>query len=78
MSDNKGIVSVASKHIEAGIKKYSGKPDAQLNILIHNAGFNYTSYIFNDGRILLVMPGNVGAFLYADHEALYMALDLGT
>jgi hypothetical protein len=78
MSDNKGIVSVASKHIETGIKKYSGEPDAQLNTLIHNAGFNYTSYIFNDGRILLVLPDNVAAFLYADQEALFKALDLGT
>jgi hypothetical protein len=77
MSDKKGIVSVAAKHIEAGIKKYQGEPDAGLNTLIHNAGFNYTSYVFNDGRILLVLPDKVGAFLYADKDILFEALDLG-
>jgi hypothetical protein len=77
MSDKKGIVSVAAKHIEAGIKKYKGEPDAGLNTLIHNAGFNYTSYVLCDGRILLVLPDNVGAFLYADQETVFKALDLG-
>ena len=76
MSDKKGIVSVAAKHIEAGIKKYKGEPDAGLNTLIHNAGFNYTSYVLNDGRILLVLPDNIGAFLYADQNVLFAALDL--
>jgi hypothetical protein len=77
MSGNKGIVSVASKHIESGIKKYRGEPDAHLNAVIQNAGFNYTSYVFNDGRILLVLPDNIGAFLYADQDTLFEALDLG-
>ena len=77
MSDKKGIVSVAAKHIEAGIKKYKGEPNAGLNTLIHNAGFNYMSYVLCDGRILLVLPDNVGAFLYADKDVLFKALDLG-
>lgn len=77
MNDKKGIVSVAAKHIEAGIKKYKGEPDAGLNKLIHSAGFNYTSYVLCDGRILLVLPDNVGAFLYADKDVLFEALDLG-
>jgi len=76
MRDKKGIVSVASKYIEAGIKKYNGEPDPHLNAVIRNAGLNYTSFVFNDGRILLVMPDNVGAFLYADHDVLFEALDL--
>lgn len=77
MGDKKEIVSVASKHIESGIKKYKGESDAHLNALLRNAGLNYTSYVFNDGRILLVMPNNLGAFLYADEEALFAAIDLG-
>jgi hypothetical protein len=76
MNDKKGIVSVAAKHIEAGIVKYKGEPDIRLNSLISSAGFNYTSYVFNDGRILLVLPDNVGAFLYADQETVFKALDL--
>jgi hypothetical protein len=78
MSDKKGIVSVAAKHIETGIKKYKGEPDARLNALISSAGFSYTSYVFNDGRILLVLPDNIGAFLYADKETVFKALDLQT
>lgn len=77
MRDKKGIVSVAAKHIEAGIKKYKGEPDIKLNILMQNAGFSYTSYVLCDGRILLVMPSNIGAFLYADRNVLFEALDLG-
>ena len=77
MNDKKGIVSVASKHIETGIKKYKGEPDAHLNAVIQNAGFSFTSYVFNDGRILLVLPNNIGAFLYADRDTLFDALDLG-
>ena len=77
MNDKKGIVTVAAKHIEAGIAKYKGEPDTRLNSLIKSAGFNYTSYVFNDGRILLVLPDNVGAFLYADKETVFKTLDLG-
>lgn len=76
MSNKKGIVSVAAKHIEAGIKKYKGEPNTGLNTLIHSAGFNYTSYVLCDGRILLVLPDNVGAFLYVDQETLFAALNL--
>jgi hypothetical protein len=76
MGDKKGIVSVAANHIQAGIKKYKGEPDAHLNAVIRNAGLSYTSFVFNDGRILLVMPDNLGAFLYADQDVLFEALDL--
>jgi hypothetical protein len=78
MNDKKEIVSVAHKHIGAGIKKYKGVPDTQLNMLITKAGFNYTSYVFDDGRILLVLPNNIGAFLYEDKETVFKALDLNT
>lgn len=38
MSDKKRIVSVAAKHIEAGITKYKGVHDTGLNSLIKSAG----------------------------------------
>lgn len=74
--DKKGIILVSSQHIEAGIKKYQGRMDAGLLALIRNAGLNYTPYIFNDGRILLVLPQNSSAFLYSNREMLFDALDL--
>jgi hypothetical protein len=76
MSDKKEIVSVAVEHIDAGIKKYKGIPDVRLDGLIKSAGLNYTSYVFSDGRILLVMPNKIGAFLYADENILFQTLDL--
>ena len=76
MSNKKGVVSIASNHIEAGIKKYKGESNARLNALIKNAGLNYVSYVFNDGRILLVLPDNTGALLYADNDTLFEILDL--
>jgi hypothetical protein len=69
---------LAAKHIETGIKKYKGEPDARLNTLISSACFNYTSYVFNDGKILLVLSDNVGAFLHAGKETVFEALDLQT
>ena len=76
MNEKKGIVPIAAKHIEAGIKKYNGASDQKLNALIQTAGFNYSSYVFTDGRILLVLPGNIGGILYDDLDTLYKALDL--
>ena len=76
MKENKNVISIASTHIEAGIKKYEGKPDNQLNNIIKNAGLNYTSYVFNDGRVLLVLPDKVGAFLYKNQDTLFKSLNL--
>ena len=76
MKLKKNIISIASEHIERGIKKYDGKIDAQLEKLIQAAGLTYTPYLFNDGRILLVLPNSGGAFLYASKEVLYNALSL--
>jgi hypothetical protein len=67
---NKGIISVAESHIEKGIAKYHGVIDAQLTSPIKSAGSQYTPYLFKDGRILLVLPGGLGGFLYDDREAV--------
>jgi hypothetical protein len=73
----KKIVTVASNHIEAGIKKYGGQVDAHLASLIKSAGLTYTPYLFTDGRILLVLPNNISAILYPDNETFFEQLDLG-
>lgn len=70
------IISVEAQFIEPGIKKYNGKIDAHLVSLIKGARLSYTPYVFNDGRVLLVLPNNTAAFLYADKEALLEALSL--
>ena len=76
MKDKKGVVSISPDHIEKGIAKYGGTVDAHLTSLIKSAGLQYKPYLFNDGRILLVLPNNLGAFLYADKDVLFDALSL--
>lgn len=73
---NEGVKSVAAKHIEAGIQKYGGVIDDHLASIIKAAGFQFTPYRFLDGRILLVMPNNLGGFLYRDKNTLYDTLVL--
>ena len=74
-SENK-IIAVNSEHIEKGIEKYGGVVDEHLQKLIGQAGLQYTPYRFKDGRVLLVLPGNISAFLYPDVGSLYDHLDL--
>lgn len=76
MKNKKGVISVASNHIEAGILKYKGEVHLHLQAVIKSAGFDYTPYAFNDGRILLVLPNNTAAFLYDSEDVLTEALSL--
>ena len=76
MKNEKGVVSVAPEHIEKGITKYGGKVDPSLAAIIKSAGLEYTPYQFIDGRILLVLPDNLAAFLYEDKETLFRVLSL--
>ena len=75
---NKDVVTIDPIHIEAGIKKYEGKVDAHLESLIQSAGLQYKPYVFKDGRVLLVLPNNVAAILYASEEVLFKTLSLGS
>lgn len=72
----KDVIKVSADHLEAGIKKYKGELDAHLANIIKCAGLQYTPYTFNDGRILLVLPNNLGGFLYRDEDTLYKILNL--
>ena len=76
MSNQSNIVTVLPKHIEKGIERYGGIQDKHLNQLIKNANLEYTAYIFDDSRILLVLPDRTCAFLYPNIETLYNNLDL--
>ena len=73
---NKEVKKVAPEHIQAGIDKYGGVIDFHLKNIISAAGLNYTPYTFKDGRILLVLPDNLAAFLYKDEQTVYQTLSL--
>jgi hypothetical protein len=73
---SKDVITIDPAHIEAGIKKYEGVVDPHLKTLIQSAGLKYTPYKFKDGRILLVLPNNVAAVLYASQDMLYRILSL--
>lgn len=72
----KEVVIVQSKHIALGIEKYQGEIDEHLQALVKNAGYDYKTYVFNDGRVLLVLPHEISALLYASKELLYTKLQL--
>ncbi|MBS1683212.1 MAG: hypothetical protein JSS76_00545 [Bacteroidetes bacterium] len=76
MKNSKGVISITANHIEPGIKKYKGEIDAALHNIMKSAGLSFTPYLFNDGRVLLVLPNNTAAFLYASKEVLYETLSL--
>ena len=76
MKDSKGVISIAANHIELGIKKYHGEIDTSLHNIMKSAGLAYTPYLFNDGRVLLVLPNNTAAFLYTSKDVLYETLSL--
>jgi hypothetical protein len=75
MKDKK-VVKVAPEHIQAGIDKYGGVIDMHLKNIIEAAGLHYTPYTFKDGRVLLVLPDNLTAFLYIDEQTVYQTLSL--
>lgn len=76
MGDSRKPKQIQLKHIERGIKKYQGIKDADLNRFIANAGLSYVAYTFNDGRILLVLPNDMGGLLYNSKQDVYDILEL--
>jgi len=72
----KDIIVVQKKHIQAGIERYEGKPDEHLQQVLSHAGYDYKVYRFKDQRILLVLPHEISAVLYANEQVLYNKLSL--
>ncbi|MEX0813181.1 MAG: hypothetical protein WD048_13265 [Chitinophagales bacterium] len=70
------VIRVKPEHIEKGIQKYHAERDVELNAIINRHGFDYTVYRFQDGRVLLVLPHNISAFLYKNEDHLFDSLDL--
>jgi hypothetical protein len=67
---------IHARHIDPGIEKYKGTSDVEIDKLCQMAGLNYTSFIFADGRALLVLPNKTGGVLYPDKETLMNSLNL--
>lgn len=76
MADKK-IIAVRASQIDRGIQVYGGEIDHHLQAVIKGASLEYTPYVFKDGRILLVLPNRISAFLYSDRDELYKSLSLG-
>lgn len=70
------MIKVKADHIAPGIAKYGGEVDKHINALLTAAGYQYTAYRFKDGRILLVLPGYLAAFLYSSEKVLFDKLSL--
>ena len=70
------IITVAKHHIERGIEKYKGVVDEHLQGIITRSGYEYTPYLFADGRVLLVLPHNLSALLYPSKKVLFEKLVL--
>jgi len=43
---------------------------------LDNINWNYTAYLFNDNRVLLVYPDRSFGILYAEAEILYKEMEL--
>ncbi len=71
-----GVIKVKQEHIQRGLEKYQGQPDEHLNGILARAGFQYSVYRFADGRILLVLPHEIAAFLYQNEQHLFQTLEL--
>ncbi|MFT5833524.1 MAG: hypothetical protein ACI97N_001152 [Cognaticolwellia sp.] len=71
----KGGTLVQKKHIEKGIEKYKGTPDARIQRYIDESPLVYTAYRFEDNRILLVYDNNLYALLYKNEDVLMEELE---
>lgn len=73
MSEHK-IIRVKSDHIQPGIEKYKGKIDAELQRHLINAKLEYIPYLFEDGRVLMVLEIMNTAFLYPSKKVVFETL----
>ena len=73
MSDHK-ILKVKQEHIQPGIEKYKGKLDAELQRHLKNAELDYLPYVFEDGRVMMVLEMMEIAFLYPNKQAVFETL----
>jgi hypothetical protein len=68
------IIRVKKEHIPLGIEKYKGKFDEELARHLKNAKLDYIPYLFEDGRVLMVLEILETAFLYPSQKAVFETL----
>ncbi|MEZ5007945.1 MAG: hypothetical protein R2728_12750 [Chitinophagales bacterium] len=68
------IIHVKSEHIQPGIEKYKGKVDEDLQRHLKNAKLEYIPYVFEDGRVMMVLEMMNTAFLYPSKKAVFNTL----
>ncbi len=73
MSDHK-IIQVKKEHIQPGIEKYKGEIDPALQRHLKNADLDYMPYVFEDGRVMMVLEVMQVAFLYPSKQAVFETL----
>ena len=71
MKKNIAKTLVHSKHIDLGIEKYKGVLSPTIQIHLDNNNWNFTAYLFEDKRVMVVYPGKTFALLYQSEDALY-------
>lgn len=73
---NTSIIIVKKEHLQRGIEKYQAKIEPHLQSLLTRAGFNYEVYLFNDQRVLLVLPNQLSGILYPNKDVMLAKLSL--
>ena len=68
------IIHVKQEHIQLGIEKYKGVLDEDLGRHLKNAQLDYVPYVFEDGRVLMVLEMMNMAFLYPSKSAVFETL----
>ncbi len=71
---NHKIINVKAEHIQPGIEKYKGKLDSELARHLKNAQLDYMPYVFEDGRVLMVLEVMNTGFLYPSKQAVFETL----
>ena len=66
---------VHQRHIKKGLEKYEGKLDEALHRVLQSSDWNYTPYLFKDGRILLVYENELYGLLYENKAALFQHME---
>jgi hypothetical protein len=68
------IIHVKKEHIPLGIEKYKGKIDEELARHLKNAKLDYIPYVFEDGRVLMVLEILETGFLYPSKKVVFETL----
>ncbi len=75
MKKQKPKTLVQAKHIQLGLEKYGGKESIEIQKHLENINWNYTAYLLEDGRVMLVYPDKSFGILYLNKEFLFQDME---